>query len=212
MTDTKAPPELRPCPFCGTDKPVLSNNQLHCWEVFCRNCGASMSVQVHQRDDEAVIAWNTRADLVSSSTGKFDLDPLEFWCDLAEVLGHPRPAKVNPASLVAEVNERLATGVNARASAIEIVEQWVYMPIPSAKHEFVDGIAAIITKHCGGSSEAEAMRRACVEKVREMGNVWLQEANSKNRMFSDKTNIATQIITALESVQLPTKEGESSAE
>jgi hypothetical protein len=50
-----------------------------------------------------------------------DLDPLEFWCDLAEVLGHPRPAKVNPASLIAEVNERLnpdSTAEKARRAVI----------------------------------------------------------------------------------------------
>ena len=55
--------ELKPCPFCGTDKPVLSNNQTRCWEVFCRKCGASVMVKLRQRDYEAVDAWNTRADL-----------------------------------------------------------------------------------------------------------------------------------------------------
>lgn len=39
---------------------------------------------------------------------EYDLDPLEFWCDLAEVLGHPRPAKADVPALVSEVKDRLA--------------------------------------------------------------------------------------------------------
>jgi hypothetical protein len=36
------------------------------------------------------------------------LDPLEFWADLAEVLGHERPVKADIPALVSEVKDRLA--------------------------------------------------------------------------------------------------------
>lgn len=58
-----------------------------------------------------------------------DLDPLEFWCDLAEVLGHQRPSKVNPASLIAEVSQRLGASTSpqpARDAAREIVKAWLW--------------------------------------------------------------------------------------
>lgn len=53
-----------------------------------------------------------------------DLDPLEFWCDLAEVLGHPRPAKADIPALVSEVKDRLAAKPSgaARDAAEEIVK------------------------------------------------------------------------------------------
>lgn len=34
-----------------------------------------------------------------------EIDPLEFWCDLAEVLGHPRPSKADIPALALEVRE-----------------------------------------------------------------------------------------------------------
>jgi hypothetical protein len=50
------------------------------------------------------------ADYMSKHTRAIPspVDPLEFWADLAEVLGHDR-GEVNPASLVTEVSNRLVT-------------------------------------------------------------------------------------------------------
>lgn len=49
---------------------------------------------------------------------------------------------------------------------------------------------------------ATRMRDACVAKVGSMAEQWRQEASKAGRMFSDKTNVATQIATALESIEL----------
>jgi hypothetical protein len=55
-------------------------------------------VEITVRSPELVVEY-TRA--ISTP-----VDPLEFWADLAEVLGHDR-GEVNPASLVTEVSNRL---------------------------------------------------------------------------------------------------------
>lgn len=61
------------------------------------------------KDIEAVISKHFPAAATAAPVKQsaIDLDPLEFWCDLVEVLGHPRPVKVNPVSVIAEVEERL---------------------------------------------------------------------------------------------------------
>ncbi len=56
--------DILPCPFCGWETPLL-----HCLDavmgmethwVDCSECGASAIVAATQ--DEAITAWNTRAD------------------------------------------------------------------------------------------------------------------------------------------------------
>jgi len=52
---------LKPCPFCGDDQPVLLYSA-----VRCRICGAVGPFS--SSDDQAIEKWNTRAALPSHST------------------------------------------------------------------------------------------------------------------------------------------------
>lgn len=50
--------ELKPCPFCGSDKIRLTNWGLYrCW---CVNCLAKAADEISEK--EAIKAWNRRAD------------------------------------------------------------------------------------------------------------------------------------------------------
>lgn len=53
-----------------------------------------------------------KADPQFNTKIRQDLDPLEFWCDLAEVLGRDRPQKADIPGLVSEVRDRLAVVVS----------------------------------------------------------------------------------------------------
>jgi Lar family restriction alleviation protein len=115
---------LLPCPFCGahahleqTRKPD-SYGPGGYWTVSCIVCDATIDYHCHDQQ-EAVDKWNTRA--IPSP-----VDPLEFWADLAEVLGHDR-GEVNPASLVTEVSNRLVTRspVDAEQQARETKDEGV---------------------------------------------------------------------------------------
>lgn len=50
-------PELKPCPFCGEKMPPHDDTS---W-VRCYGCGAETGWR--PTGDEAITAWNTRADL-----------------------------------------------------------------------------------------------------------------------------------------------------
>jgi hypothetical protein len=55
---------------------------------------------------------------VEAEKPQYDLDPLEFWQDLAEALGHPRPTKADVPALVSEVAELRTRYATARSNAI----------------------------------------------------------------------------------------------
>ena len=57
-------PELKPCPFCGSTQPKVSNDaDLHdhvpSWYVLCSHCGCKGPE--HLTLDDAIEAWNRRA-------------------------------------------------------------------------------------------------------------------------------------------------------
>lgn len=59
--------ELKPCPFCGSDEPLMHNVEiehngkwLKRYEVYCNNCGAR-TLRVRQ-EESAILRWNRRAD------------------------------------------------------------------------------------------------------------------------------------------------------
>jgi Lar family restriction alleviation protein len=64
------PSQLKPCPFCGWDKPVIQEAAIEeeTGEVIgpayvqCLECGCVGPFSVENTDDE-VAAWNTRATL-----------------------------------------------------------------------------------------------------------------------------------------------------
>ena len=57
MTDA---PKLKPCPFCG-GRAELREDHDNSW-VICPNC--QISLEGFEDSDDAVAAWNTRADLI----------------------------------------------------------------------------------------------------------------------------------------------------
>jgi hypothetical protein len=106
--------------------------------------------------------WEVRREQTetrATTPNPVDLDPLEFWCDLAEVLGHPRPARVNPASVVAEVNDRLAPD-SIRGKAEQVAEQIV--PNCLARTCFVRECE---WPECSGCDEARTERRRLADII-----------------------------------------------
>ena len=51
------PPELKPCPFCGSENLYVHTN-IEESDVFCPEC--ETNGPVHNSDAEAIAAWNTR--------------------------------------------------------------------------------------------------------------------------------------------------------
>lgn len=61
MTDTQGKPrELLPCPFCGGDAGIVTEDRT--W-IECLDCPSSISSGPFDTDSEAIDAWNTRAVL-----------------------------------------------------------------------------------------------------------------------------------------------------
>lgn len=50
--------KLKPCPFCGGNN--LSIDGITVYWVECKDCNASISG--HETEEEAIEAWNMRAD------------------------------------------------------------------------------------------------------------------------------------------------------
>ena len=54
--------ELKPCPFCGYDRPIIRKGELikGFTMILCPNCGATVSFQQKERKHETTEAWNRR--------------------------------------------------------------------------------------------------------------------------------------------------------
>lgn len=50
--------ELKPCPFCGSDKIIISNWGM--WRCWCSNCLAKADDMIRKKD--AIEAWNRRVE------------------------------------------------------------------------------------------------------------------------------------------------------
>ena len=64
---------LKPCPFCGSE--TLRNLQVF---VTCRNCGASGPGRT--QDNDAIVEWNTRAEVKTESLWRFNGEVWEHKC------------------------------------------------------------------------------------------------------------------------------------
>ena len=56
--------ELKPCPFCGCDKPeleerIITDYHIKSYQVVCFLCAASTAFHISK--EEATKAWNRRA-------------------------------------------------------------------------------------------------------------------------------------------------------
>ena len=50
--------ELKPCPFCGSDKIIISNWGM--WRCWCSHCLANTADMIYKKD--AIEAWNRRTN------------------------------------------------------------------------------------------------------------------------------------------------------
>lgn len=66
---------------------------------------------------------------------EYDLDPLEFWRDLAEALGHPRPQKADVPTLVSEVAELRAELSAARDEVTRLTGM-----VAALEHDFDEAV------------------------------------------------------------------------
>lgn len=58
----KARIDLKPCPFCGGKVMVVPGLVAGVTMIFCRKCGATISFQGKEETNQAVGAWNRRAE------------------------------------------------------------------------------------------------------------------------------------------------------
>lgn len=54
--------KLRECPFCGESKYIHLPIQTNTYYVECQNCNANISCGYKTTREQAVTAWNTRAE------------------------------------------------------------------------------------------------------------------------------------------------------
>ena len=54
-------PKLRECPFCGGEARVVETD-VHTFKAVCTKCPCSVGRHCYSVKEEAVIAWNRRAD------------------------------------------------------------------------------------------------------------------------------------------------------
>lgn len=97
------------------------------------------------------------AALRDEAKPEYDLDPLEFWCDLAEVLGHPRPTKADVPALVSEVKQRLAATTPPSKEIQAAAEEIDKLLVPLRDYGKTPGIsamAAIIERCLSGGEES----------------------------------------------------------
>jgi Lar family restriction alleviation protein len=55
--------ELKPCPFCGCEHPIINENAQFggMSVIMCDGCGVIASFRGNERKEQAVETWNTRA-------------------------------------------------------------------------------------------------------------------------------------------------------
>ena len=52
---------LKPCPFCGNDKPrIVKRSGVMLYEIYCNECDSSSGECL--TEDEAIYKWNRRAE------------------------------------------------------------------------------------------------------------------------------------------------------
>lgn len=54
--------ELKPCPFCGSEKVAVAYSFTDIYMIKCLNCGALTSFQGKEEKDTAIARWNKRME------------------------------------------------------------------------------------------------------------------------------------------------------
>lgn len=53
--------DVKPCPFCGSKDISIEKNDAVDWEVYCKNCGATVGAyDCYETIEEALEVWNRR--------------------------------------------------------------------------------------------------------------------------------------------------------
>ena len=76
--------ELKPCPCCGSaiGLYVLQDEKYGEWSVFCDICKTSLQNENHcDTRDDAISAWNRRADLIDQGDTDATATPHRRHCD-----------------------------------------------------------------------------------------------------------------------------------
>ena len=55
--------ELKPCPFCGSEKVAGAHSFTNIYMIKCLKCGVIVSFQGKEEKDTACKAWNKRREL-----------------------------------------------------------------------------------------------------------------------------------------------------
>lgn len=78
--------KLLGCPFCGGQAEAILNDELHYWEVSCKNDACYANI-IDTQKDRAITAWNTRATdtlpvyyLLRRTVGVTTMH-YEWWCE-----------------------------------------------------------------------------------------------------------------------------------
>jgi hypothetical protein len=110
-----------------------------------------------------------------------DLDPLEFWQDLAEALGHARPEKADVPALVSEVGElraELSAAQNEISTGFDVIFPYIVeandtdgAPLSLADKIEILGSTNDVLNASLSTARANAIRE-CVEVVNGKGFEW----------------------------------------
>lgn len=89
--------ELLPCPFCGGEAKIVCVNtdRYDDWYVYCPSeddCPASVETLMYETKEEAVAAWNTRAERTCRNVGYY-IDGTRLKCSECDYNGWTKWAK-----------------------------------------------------------------------------------------------------------------------
>lgn len=174
MNTEKAPPELKPCPFCGAEPQLISIPVEVHYYVMCIECGASGS-DLHGKQD-AIDAWNTRASSPAAEAkcveGEGKALPERIWIS---------PDKWEPSISTTDdggieyVRASTITAIAAREAAEEIARRWFDNDLTqramlmSSKRQQLRNLAEdIIAKHCSPVSGDVISRAEAIRVVDEL--------------------------------------------
>lgn len=105
MTDKSNAPELKPCPFCGTDAYVIPDSEHSTAFILghtSQGCPIDDLWDWHLDEEKAIAAWNTRAD--GGTVGKL-VEALDKARAALAAVEAPKDLPLDDPHLVAEAKD-----------------------------------------------------------------------------------------------------------